>query len=141
MNRLAGSIAFGFFSTLYPRMLWLMIWPMLVAIAIWGTVLLFAGAQLVAMLQDWLQRWMQSGSFLIRWDFSDAITVVAKILVFLAFIPLVWLSALLILSVFGMPAMVEHVTALRFAQLARRRGARSRKPGASRPWPARAATR
>ncbi|MCC6211605.1 MAG: EI24 domain-containing protein, partial [Burkholderiales bacterium] len=46
----------------------------------------------------------------------------AKILVFLMFVPLVWLTALLILSVFGMPVMVEHVASRRFAQLARRRG-------------------
>jgi len=32
MNRIAGSIAFGFFSLLHPRMLWLMVWPMLVAL-------------------------------------------------------------------------------------------------------------
>ena len=122
MNRIAGSLAFGFFGMLYPRMLWLMLWPMLIAIAVWGTVLLFTGAQVVAMLSSWMQQWIQSGTFFIRWDFSDAITFAAKILVFLAFIPLVWLTALLILSTFGMPAMVEHVAARRYPQLARRRG-------------------
>ena len=122
MNRIAGSIAYGFFSMLYPRMLWLMVWPMLIAIAVWGTVLLFTGAQVVAMLSSWMQQWIQSGTLFIRWDFSDAITIAAKILVFLTFIPLVWLTALLILSVFGMPAMVDHVAARRFPQLARRRG-------------------
>lgn len=122
MNRAAGSIAFAFFSMLHPRMLWLMVWPMLIAIAIWGTVLLFTGAQVVAILSSWMQQWLQGGTFFIRWDFSDAITVAAKILVFLAFVPLVYLTALLILSVFGMRAMVEHVAARRFAQLARRSG-------------------
>ena len=38
------------------------------------------------------------------------------------FVPLVWLTALLILSIFGMPAMVEHVASRRFPQLARRQG-------------------
>ena len=38
------------------------------------------------------------------------------------FVPLVWLTALLILSAFGMPAMVEHVASRRFPQLARRQG-------------------
>ena len=122
MNPVARSLLFAFASLLHPRMLWLMIWPMLIAIAIWGTVLLFTGAQVVAMMSSWMQQWIQSGTLFIRWDFSDAITIAAKVLVFLTFIPLVWLSALLILSVFGMQAMVEHIAARRFPQLARRRG-------------------
>jgi hypothetical protein len=122
MNPVARSLLFAFASLLHPRMLWLMIWPMLIAVSIWGTVLLFTGAQVVAMLSDWMQQWMQSGTLFIRWDFSGAIAIAAKILVFLTFIPLVWLTALLILSIFGMQAMVEHIASRRFPQLARRQG-------------------
>lgn len=122
MNPIARSLLLAFGNLFHPRMLWLMVWPMLIAIAIWGTVLLFTGAQVVAMLSSWMQQWIQSGTFFIRWDFSDAITIAAKILIFLTFIPLVWLTALIILSIFGMPAMVDHVAARRFPQLARRRG-------------------
>jgi len=122
MNPLLKSLFLAFASLLHPRMLWLMIWPMLVAVAIWGTALFIAGARIVLMLSGWMQQWMQSGTFFIRWDIGDAITIAAKILIFLAFIPLVWLTALFILSVFGMQAMVEHVASRRFPQLARRRG-------------------
>jgi len=122
MNPIARSLFFAFASLLHPRMLWLMIWPMLVALVLWGVVLLFTGAQVVAVLSGWMQQWMQSGTFFIRWDFSDAVTIAAKVLVFLAFVPLVWLTALFILSVFGMQAMVEHIASRRFPELARRRG-------------------
>ena len=122
MNRVTRSLLFALVNLLHPRMLWLMIWPMLIAVSIWGVVLFFTGARVVAMLAGWMQQWMQSGTFFIRWDFSDALTFAAKILVFLAFVPLVWLTALLILSVFGMQAMVEHVASRRFPQLARRQG-------------------
>lgn len=122
MHPTTRSLMFAFANLLHPRMLWLMVWPMLVALGIWGLVLMFAGAQVVATLAGWLQQWVQSGSFLVRWDFSDAIAIAAKLLVFLAFVPLVWLTALLILSVFGMPAMVDHVASRRFPQLARRHG-------------------
>jgi CysZ protein len=122
MNPVARSLLLALANMFHPRMLWLMVWPMLIAIAIWGTALLFTGARVVAMLSSWMQQWIQSGTLFIRWDFSDAITIAAKILVFLTFIPLVWLTALLILSIFGMPAMVDHVAARRFPQLARRRG-------------------
>ena len=122
MNSIAGSMLFAFANLFHPRMLWLMIWPMLLALSLWGVVLLFTGAQVVATLAGWIQQWTQSGSFLARWDLADAITIAAKFLVFLAFVPLVWLTALMILSVFGMPAMVDHVASRRFPQLVRRQG-------------------
>lgn len=122
MNPTARSLMFAFANLFHPRMLWLMVWPMLVAFAIWGVVLLFTGAQAVALLAGWMQQWIQSGTFFIRWDFSDAITIAAKVLVFLIFIPLVWLTALMILSIFGMPAMVDHVASRRFPLLVRRQG-------------------
>jgi hypothetical protein len=122
MNPVARSLLYAFANIFHPRMLWLMIWPMLIALAVWGTALWVAGAQVVAMLAGWMQEWVQSGTFFIRWDVGGVIALAAKVLVFLMFIPLVWLTALLILSAFGMPAMVEHVASRRFPQLARRRG-------------------
>jgi len=122
MSSVARSLFYAFANMFHPRMLWLMIWPMLIALMIWGTVLLFAGAEMVAMLAGWMQEWLKSGTFFIRWDIGGAITLAAKVLVFLMFVPLVWLTALLILSAFGMPAMVEHVASRRFPQLARRQG-------------------
>ena len=72
MNPVARSLLYAFANMFHPRMLWLMIWPMLIALAIWGTVLWFAGAQVVAALAGWMQEWIQSGTFFIRWDIGDA---------------------------------------------------------------------
>ncbi len=122
MNPISRSLLFALADLLHPRMLWLMVWPMLIALAIWLTVLLLTGAQVVAMLSGWMQQWLQSGTLFVNWDLGNAVTIAAKLLVFLAFIPLVWLTALLILSMFGMPAMVEHVAVRRYPQLARLEG-------------------
>jgi hypothetical protein len=122
MNPVARSLLFAFANLFHPRMLWLVIWPMLIAVAIWGLALAFTGAQIVALLAAWMQQWLQSGTFFLRWDFGDAVIVAAKVLILLMFVPLVWLTALLILSVFGMPAMVAHVASRHFPQLARRQG-------------------
>jgi hypothetical protein len=122
MNPVARSLLFALANLLHPRMLWLMVWPMLVSLAIWGTVLVVTGAQLVAAISGWMQQWLRSGTLVLSWDFGDALTVVAKILVFLAFVPLAWMTALLILSLFGMPAMVAHVADRRYPALARRQG-------------------
>ena len=121
MNPIARSLLFAVSNLFHPRMLWLMIWPMGIALVLWTFVLVFFGAQIVATLVGWLQQ-LQSGTFLVQWDFATAITLLAKVLVFLMAIPVVWLTALLILSVFGMPAMVEHVAQRHYAELARRRG-------------------
>ena len=122
MNSVTRALLHAFASLFDPRMLWLMIWPMFIALAIWGTALWITGAQVVAMLAGWMQEWIQSGTFFIRWDLGGAITFAAKVLVFLMFVPLVWLTALLILSIFGMPVMVEHVASRRFPGMARRQG-------------------
>jgi len=122
MSPVARSLLYAFANIFHPRILWLMIWPMLIAVAVWGTALWLLGAQLVVLLAGWMQEWIQSGTFFIRWDIGGAITLAAKVLVFLMFVPLVWLTALLILSTFGMPAMVEHVASRRFPQLARKQG-------------------
>jgi CysZ protein len=122
VNPVLRSLFLAFASLLHPRMFWLMIWPMLVAALVWGVALFFTGAQAVAALSGWMQQWLQSGTFFVRWDLADAATIAAKVLIFLGFIPLVWLTALFILSIFGMQEMVEHVASRRFPQLARRRG-------------------
>ena len=122
MNTVARALLYSFANVFHPRMLWLMIWPMLIALAVWGTVLWITGAQAVTMLAGWMQDLIQSGTFFIRWDIGGAISLAAKVFVFLMFIPLVWLTALLILSTFGMPVMVDHVASRRFPELVRRQG-------------------
>ena len=35
-----GALGYGLINVFHPRMLWLMVWPMLVALAVWGTIAL-----------------------------------------------------------------------------------------------------
>lgn len=69
-----------------------------------------------------LKRWIESGMFFISFDTGDAMLVATHVVMVLLFVPLVYLTALFILSIFGMQAMVEHIASRRFPQLARRRG-------------------
>ena len=89
MNPVARSLLFALVNLFHPRMLWLMAWPMLIALAAWGTVLFVTGARIVAAVAGWMQDWLRNGTFALSWDFGDALTLVAKILVFLAFMVLV----------------------------------------------------
>ena len=122
MNQVARSLVFALANLLHPRMLWLMIWPVLVALALWGTVVLVFWAQLAAWLATLIHQWLTTGWFAIQWEVKDLALIAAKAMIVILLVPLVQLTALLILSSFGMPAMVEHVAARSYADLERRRG-------------------
>jgi len=122
MKRIPGAIAFAFFNLLHPRILWLMLWPVLAALALWGGVVLAFWTQAALWLGALLRRWLETATVFVSWDAGAAALIGAKVIIVLLLVPLVQLTALLILGVFGLPAMVEHVAARRFPQLARRRG-------------------
>jgi CysZ protein len=122
MTRILGSLSFAFVNLLHPRMLWLMIWPVLIALAIWGTMVFVFWAQAAVWVAGLLRQWLETATVFISWDASSAAMIGAKVVIVLLLVPLVQLTALLILGVFGLPAMVEHIAARRFPQLARRHG-------------------
>ena len=118
----SGSLLYGMGNLLHPRMLWLMIWPMLVALALWGSVAFALWTRTVLWLGGLLAQWAQPAAELVHLDFTNAAFVAANVLLFLLFVPLVYLTALFILGVFGMQAMVEHVASRSFPALERRHG-------------------
>ncbi len=122
MTGIGSSLLYALANLFHPRMLWLMLWPVLAAVGLWGTVALVFWGQAVLWLAGILKQWVQSATFFITWDAGDVATFAAKLLILILLVPLIQLTALLILGVFGMPAMVEHIAERRFAQLERRRG-------------------
>jgi CysZ protein len=122
MSTVARSLLFALGNLLHPRMLWLMLWPVLIAVGLWGTVAIFFWAQLAAWLAGLINQWLTTGMLAIQWDMQGAALIGAKALILILLVPLIQLTALLILSSFGMPAMVEHVASRSYAQLERRKG-------------------
>jgi hypothetical protein len=119
---IARSLLYATANVLHPRMLWLMLWPMLVALAIWGTVALLSWGVLAVRLAEWLRRALDYALAWSHVDFGTAALVAANVLLFIAFVPLVYLTALFILSLFGMQQMVNYVAQRSYPQLERRRG-------------------
>jgi hypothetical protein len=117
-----GALFYGLANLLHPRMLWLMVWPMLVSLALWGALALAFGNRLVAALSALFQRFLEPAAGFVRLDFADATVIAAYVVLFLLIVPLIWLTALFILGVFGMQKMVEHVAQGSFPALERRRG-------------------
>jgi hypothetical protein len=118
----AGSLLYAAANLLHPRMLWLMLWPMLVSLALWGAVALALWTRTAVWLAGVIKQWLESAIFFFRFDMGDAALVAAHVLLFLLFVPLVYLTALFILSVFGMQKMVDHVAGRSFPGLERKHG-------------------
>ena len=119
---LAGALLYGLANLLHPRMLWLMLWPMLVAIAFWLALALAFGGRLVAALAALFGRWLEPAAGWVRLDFGDVTVIAAYVVLFLLIVPLVYLTALFILGIFGMPKMVDYVAERSFPALERKRG-------------------
>ena len=99
-----------------------MVWPMLVALAIWGTAALFLWARLAIWLAGVLRPWIEPTLGYVRLDFGDAAMIAANVVLFLLFVPMVYLTALFILGIFGMQKMVDYVASRSFPHLERRHG-------------------
>jgi hypothetical protein len=122
MSEVGAALLFAFANLAHPRILWLMLWPVLLALALWGAAALVLWGRLVVWLADTLKGWVQTATFFVNWDATDVTLFAAKALILVLLVPLIQLTALLILGVFGMPVMVNHVAERRFPELARRRG-------------------
>jgi hypothetical protein len=118
MKTVLGALGYGAANLLHPRMLWLMVWPMLVAAGFWGIAALFLWVSTAIRIAGIIQ----SGLDVVHVQAPDAALIAAHAVLFLLFVPLVWLTALFILGMFGMGQMVDHVAAVSFPSLERRKG-------------------
>jgi CysZ protein len=118
MRTVLGAIGYGAANLLHPRMLWLMVWPMLLAAGLWGIAALFLWVRTAMRIAEIIQ----AGLDMVHVQAPDAALIAAHAVLFLLFVPLVWLTALFILGVFGMGQMVDHVATVSFPNLERRHG-------------------
>lgn len=116
------SLLYALGNIVHPRMLWLMVWPVLVSLLLWSVAGFFLLGTIIARLAARLDELLSSTFSFLSLNFADWALIAAKVIVYLAFIPIVYVTALVILSIFGMPAMVEHVARRAFPELERRRG-------------------
>jgi CysZ protein len=117
-----GSLAYGLTHLFHPKMLWLMVWPMLVALLVWGTVAIVLWAKLAHFLAQVIIRYTADAAAYMNLDVGNIALILANILLVLLFIPLVYLTALFLLGIFGMNAMVDYVASRTYPQLERRKG-------------------
>ena len=122
MNETAKALLRAFASLLHPRMLLLMLWPVLVALALWLGLAFAFWSQAAAWLQSQFEQSAAISWAVTVWPLTLVATHLAWILLALLFLPLVLITAVLIIGVFAMPAMVTHVAERAYPQIERRQG-------------------
>ncbi|HKO87357.1 MAG TPA: EI24 domain-containing protein [Burkholderiales bacterium] len=122
MTDIFVAFARGFGSLFHPRMLWLMIWPMVVSVVLWAAALWLFSGQIIQWLQEyfnisplatWTSQWF---------SFAAVSGALAWLLLLLLFVPLVLVTASLIIGIFGMSTMANHVAEREYPTLVRKHG-------------------
>jgi CysZ protein len=122
MDRVFAALLKGFASLLHPRMLWLMVWPILVALAIWVTLAALYWGQAATWIDLKLHTWPAYAWAVSLWPVTLFAAWLAWLLLLFLFVPAVLITAVLIISVVSMPAMVAHVGERDYPGLTRRKG-------------------
>src|SRR2546427_2877059 len=109
MNAIVNALARAFVSLLHPKMLWLMVWPVIVALVIWVTLAMLYWGEAAQWVAAQLHQWPPYEWAVSVWPLRLIAAWFGWILLLLLFVPVVLITAVLIISVASMPAMVAHV--------------------------------
>ena len=118
-------VAFGRATrSLFRRdIFWHLVWPGLVSMLVWTVVAIVAWVPVTDWIFAWVGGWSFVGSWISTSDAAAAVTLVLiKIAVALAFVPLVYVTAALIVAAIALPLMLERVGRSDYADLVQRRG-------------------
>jgi hypothetical protein len=125
MNDIARALGRALISQLHPRMLWLAVWPFLIALVVWGVLGVafrhVAIEWLVQGMGTWLLgAWINAG---FAWlGFDGGLYFVMSVFYFGMLFAAMVLTALIIIATVAMPTVVAHVGGRDYASLAMKRG-------------------
>jgi uncharacterized protein involved in cysteine biosynthesis len=122
MSEITKALLRGFASLLHPRMLLLLLWPVAIALVFWLGLAFAFWSQAAAWLQLQFDQSAAIGWAITVWPLSLLASHLAWILLVLLFIPLVLITAVLIIGVFAMPVMVGVVAERTYPGLVRMQG-------------------
>jgi hypothetical protein len=123
MDIISRALIRALLSLLHPKMLFLMLWPILLALAIWTGLATLFWTQMLSRLAAQIRIAPGIEWVVTLWPLSlIGAHHLAWVVLALLFIPTVLVTAVLIIGVFAMPAMVNHVARRDYASLERRNG-------------------
>jgi len=122
MSEITKALLRAFASLLHPRMLLLMLWPVVIALLLWLGLAFAFWSQAAAWMQLEFDQSAAIGWAITVWPLTMIATHLAWILLALLFLPLVLITAVLIIGVFAMPMMVGLVAERAYPKLELRQG-------------------
>ena len=122
MGAIARALVQAFASLVLPRMLFLLLWPVLAALALWLALAFAFWSQAAGWIQLQFDQSAAIAWAMGLWPLTLIAAHLAAILLVLLFVPLVLITAVLIIGVFAMPAMVNLVAERAHPGLERRQG-------------------
>jgi uncharacterized protein involved in cysteine biosynthesis len=102
---------------------WHLIWPAIVSALCWTVVALFFGAKAVDALMEairgfgWVGGWISASAFA-----ESAVLFMVKLLIVLAFAPLVYVTSTVLVSTVALPIVLDRVARYDYTDLEHRRG-------------------
>ncbi|MGH8750342.1 MAG: EI24 domain-containing protein [Burkholderiales bacterium] len=121
MNSIFNALAEALASLFHPKMLALVLWPLLLSFFIWGGLAFWFWQDWVAATSGFLASTSVDG-FLLRFQIHGLAATLGVILAWLLVLPCILITALLVASVIAMPVMVKHVAARDFPALEKKAG-------------------
>jgi len=122
MEKVIGALLKAFGSLLHPKMLWLTVWPMIVALALWVTLAVLYWGEAAKWIDVQLHHWPAYEWAVSIWPLTLVAAWFGWLLLLLLFVPMVLITAVLIISIVAMPAIAAHVGQRDYPGLARLRG-------------------
>ena len=122
VQKILMALVKAFASLLHPKMLWLMVWPVIVALVIWVTLAVLYWGQAASWISVQLHQYPIYEWTVSIWPFSIIAAWLGWLLLLFLFVPLVLMTAVLIIGVVAMPVMTAHVGANDYPAIAQRKG-------------------
>jgi hypothetical protein len=103
--------------------LWHMVWPMLAALTIWLIAGIAGWSAAVQTVMGGIERWSWARDWLGASEMGAlAVAVLVKLMLALLLVPLIYVTAALLVAIFALPLMLERVARVDYADLELRRG-------------------
>jgi hypothetical protein len=125
MNDILRALGRALVSLLHPRMLWLTAMPFIVSGLIWGAVIWFGWEPFTDFLRVWLEQWQFTQWIYRFFGFFGVDSVrmaLAPFILVALLIPLIVVTALLLIAGWSMPAVLRHLSRRHFIHLEARQG-------------------
>jgi hypothetical protein len=125
MTPIFTSLFRALFSQLHIRMLLLTLLPLAVGLGLWGLLLWLGLQPLIDQIHQWFEQYslfQTVGATLDAWGLSAVRTVMVPLLAMWLLLPLMILSALVLVVTLAMPAIARHVASHNYPQLEMRQG-------------------